>query len=78
MSYRTITPRHEVTGERLNLLLDITDEQYRAIADKSGDWELIAVDRLSGTTFNVRAAPCGLTRCFCDALAIEERGTKNG
>jgi hypothetical protein len=55
--------RHELT---------VSDEDHEKTG--RGRWTAIVTDQNSGLRYKLRGASCGLPRCFCDAVVIEELG----
>lgn len=63
------TPRLSDSSERMELQL--SDEDHAKVL-RGKPWEAPVTDLITGRTFLVRGACCGLPECFCDAVIVRE------
>ncbi len=61
-AYKTFD-RHEMA---------LSDEDQAKL--RHGRWTATVKDQNTGLRYKVRGASCGIPRCFCDAVVIEELG----
>jgi len=63
------TPRLSDSTERMEL--DLSDEDHAKVL-RGRAWEAPVTDLITGRTYLVRGASCGLSGCFCDAVIVRE------
>lgn len=64
------TPRvSEESHKRITMRLNVEDYQ-KVMRGKR--WKAVVRDQNTGKLYEVRGAPCGLPRCYCDAVIVRE------
>jgi hypothetical protein len=67
MTAHTITPRKGITStERYSLTVSAEDYAKMSRGER---WAATMTDIPSGKQYHVTGAPCGISECYCDALA---------